>query len=216
MGGDFWPLRVNDDQHSAQLTKSVPECYYFCNMKKETAFLFIVTAFLAGIILGVIIAVYYEEKHFRPSSLPSETANLEYQKEIERLRSLLKKDPQNIKALIELGNAYFDSNQFDQAIDAYSQALKIDPKNADVRTDLGIMYRRKGDTDRAIAEFRQAAQDDPQHVNSRYNLGVVLLHDKGDLKGAISAWEDYLKAEPSGPRADNIRGQIEKLKTMIK
>lgn len=179
-------------------------------MKKETAFLFIVIAFIAGIIVGVIAAVYYEDIHSRPS----DPSFLESQKEIERLRSILKKDPQNLKALIELGNAYFDTNQFDKAIEAYSQALKIDPKNADVRTDLGIMYRRKGDIDRAISEFKQAAQDDPSHVNSRYNLGIVLLHDKGDVRGAITAWEDYLKVEPTGPRAENIRLQIEKLKAL--
>jgi len=97
----------------------------------------------------------------------------------------------------------------------YSQALQIDPRNADVRTDLGIMYRRKGETDKAIEEFKKAAQLNPRHANSRYNLGVVLLHDKRDMKGAIQAWEDYLKVEPDSPRAENIRSQISKMKGMI-
>jgi tetratricopeptide (TPR) repeat protein len=81
---------------------------------------------------------------------------------------------------------------------------------------MGIMYRRKGDPDRAIAEFKKAAQDDPKHANSRYNMGVVFLHDKGDMKAAIKAWEDYLKVEPSGPRAENIRNQMEKMRSMVK
>lgn len=185
-------------------------------MKKELAFLLIGLAFITGIILGVVVTVYYEEKYFRPAQFLPATMDTKINNQIEQLKSILRNNPQDLPTLIALGNAYFDTNQFDQAIEVYSQALKIDPQNADVRTDLGIMYRRKGDSDRAIAEFRRAAQDNPQHFNSRYNLGVVLLHDKGDLKGAISAWEDYLKIEPSGPRADNLRGQIEKLKTMIK
>lgn len=193
-------------------------------MKKELAFLLIIIAFVVGIVVGVITAVYYEEKHFSSppplspsaSPLPMVGPAGEYQKKIEELRAILKDDPQNLRALIELGNAYFDTNQVDLAIDAYSRALKIDPKNANVRTDLGIMYRRKGDFDRAIAEFQRASEDDPQHVNSRYNLGVVLLHDKGDLKGALHAWEDFLKVAPSGPRAENIRRQIEKMKEMVK
>lgn len=185
-------------------------------MKKELAFLFIGLAFITGIILGVVITVYYEEKYFRPAQFSPATMDTKITDQIEQLKSLLRNNPQDLQTLIALGNAYFDTNQFDQAIAVYSQALNIDPQNADVRTDLGIMYRRKGDSDRAIAEFRRAAQDNPQHVNSRYNLGVVLLHDKGDLKGAISAWEDYLKIEPSGPRADHIRLQVAKLKAMIK
>lgn len=185
-------------------------------MKKEKALLFIGLAFIAGVIAGVVLAVYYEDKYLRPPHLLPETTDPKLFKQIEELKGILKNNPQDLQTLIALGNAYFDTNQFDQAIEVYTQALKIDPQNANVRTDLGIMYRRKGDSDRAIAEFRRAAQDDPKHVNSRYNLGVVLLHDKGDLKGAISAWEDYLKIESSGPRADNIRLQIGKLKAMIK
>jgi cytochrome c-type biogenesis protein CcmH/NrfG len=138
------------------------------------------------------------------------------QRQISALQSILKPDPKNLKALIELGNLYFDADQFDPAIQAYSKALEIDPNNPDVRTDMGIMFRRKGDPDRATAEFKKAAASDPKHVNSRYNLGVVLLHDKGDIKGAIQAWEEFVKVEPTGSRADNIRNQIEKMRTMAK
>ncbi len=191
-------------------------------MKKESALLFIAIAFVVGVVVGVIAAVVYEDYSVLPSSIkpPASPAarviNPDAQKQISVLQSLLKEDPKNLKALIELGNLYFDADQFDPAIQAYSQALEIDPKNADVRTDMGIMFRRKGDFDRAVAEFKKAAQSDPNHSNSRYNLGVVLLHDKGDIKGAIKAWEEFLKVEPNGPRSENIRNQLGKMKNMAK
>jgi len=193
-------------------------------MRKEYAFLSIAIAFVAGIVVGVIATVYYEErspvipatmKPAPPSSAPV-VPSADVQKQISFLQSILKDDPKNLNALIQLGNAYFDTDQFDRAIETYSKALQIDPQNADVRTDMGIMFRRKGDSDRAIAEFKRAAEMDLRHVNSRYNLGIVLLHDKGDIKGAIKAWEDYLKVEPAGPRAENIRNRIGKLKSMVK
>ena len=191
-------------------------------MQKKYAYLCIAIAFVAGIVVGVVLAVYHEEKSL-PLSPPGKTSmtsppatpSPDTQRQIETLQSLLKEDPKNLKALIQLGNAYFDEDQIDKAIDAYSKALEIDPKNADVRTDMGIMYRRKGDPDRAIAEFKKAAESDSKHVNSRYNIGIVLLHDKGDVKGAVKAWEEYLKVEPTGPRADNIRNQMEKMKAMV-
>jgi tetratricopeptide (TPR) repeat protein len=193
-------------------------------MKKEYAFLWIGIAFIAGVVVGVIAAVYYEDKapiisptmKQAPLSSAPTVPPADAQKQIVFLQSILKDDPKNLKALIQLGNAYFDSGQFDRAIAAYSKALEIDPNSADVRTDLGIMYRRKGDYDRAVAEFKKAAEIDPKHVNSRYNLGIVLLHDKGDIKGAIKAWEDYLKVQPTGPRAENIRSQMTKMKSMVK
>ena len=192
-------------------------------MKKEYAFLFIAIAFVAGIVVGVISTVLYEEKmplppsSVKPSqSSPSPAIPADIQKQISMLQGILKEDPKNLKALVELGNLYFDTDQFDSAIQFYARALELDPKNADVRTDMGIMYRRKGDPDRALTEFRRAAQDDPKHVNSRYNTGVVLLHDKADIKGAIQAWEEFLKVEPAGPRAENIRNQMEKMRNMAK
>ena len=193
-------------------------------MKKEYAYLSIAIAFIAGIVVGVIAAVYYEDKTpiipppvKQSTSSPAPAAPpADLQKQIDTLRSMLKDDPKNLNVLIQLGNLYFDAEQFNEAIEAYSRVLEIDPKNADVRTDMGIMYRKKRDYDRAIAEFKKAAEVDPRHVNSRYNLGIVLLHDKQDIKGAIKAWEDYLRVEPTGPRAENIRNQMDKMKAMVK
>ncbi|MBP1715618.1 MAG: Tetratricopeptide 2 repeat protein [Deltaproteobacteria bacterium] len=193
-------------------------------MKKGIAYLSIAAAFIAGIVVGVVITVFHEEKGASPpagmaSPSPTNVPSApipDLSKQIDALKGILKEDPKNPKALIELGNAYFDTDQAEKAIEAYTKALEIDPNNSNVRTDLGIMYRKKGDFDRAISEFKKAAQADPGHVNSRYNLGIVLLHDKGDLKGAITAWEEYLKVEPAGPRAENIRTQMGKMREMIK
>jgi len=193
-------------------------------VKKEYAFLSIAIAFIAGIVVGVMAAVYYEDKApLIPPAVKQPTSSsapaappADVQKQIDTLQSILKDDPKNLNALIQMGNLYFDAEQFNQAIETYSKVLQIEPKNADVRTDLGIMYRKKGDYDRAIAEFKRAAEMAPKHVNSRYNLGIVLLHDKGDIKGAIKAWEDFLRVEPTGPRADNIRNQMDKMKAMVK
>jgi tetratricopeptide (TPR) repeat protein len=81
---------------------------------------------------------------------------------------------------------------------------------------MGIMYRKLGDSDRAMQEFRKAAQTDPTHANSRYNIGVVLLHDKQDIKGAIKAWEDYLKVDSNSERAVRVKAQMERMRAMAK
>ncbi len=193
-------------------------------MKKEYVFLLVGIAFIVGIIGGVVLTVYHEDQTPLNSFTmkeqpppPGPTASSEdTQKQINFLQTLLRDDPKNLNALIELGNAYFDTDQFDKAIESYSRALEIDQKNADVRTDLGIMYRRKKDFDRAIVEFKKAAELDSKHINSRYNLGIVLLHDKGDIKGAINAWEDFLRHEQNCQRVENIFNQLGKLKNLIK
>ena len=194
-------------------------------MKKETAILLIVIAFLVGFITGATVAILKGTKAtakapvVQKPQMALEPASpgpspIEVASEIQALKDIVKKDPKNLSAWVELGNLYFDSNQPKEAIEAYSQYLAIKPDNPDVRTDMGIMYRKLGDFDRAIEEFRKAVQSDPKHTNSRYNLGLVLLHDKHDIKAAVKAWEDYLKVDPNSKRAQRIRAQIEKMKTM--
>ena len=199
-------------------------------MKKETAILAIVIAFIVGFITGAVVAILKGRGALeRPAvaqkapvsqttPVPAEPmpSPVETAAKIQTLKDILQKDPKNLSAWVELGNLYFDTNQPQESIEAYSKYLAIKPDNPDVRTDMGIMYRKLGDFDRAIKEFRTAAQNDPKHINSRYNTGLVLLHDKQDIKGAIKAWEEYLKVDPNSDRANRVKTQMEKLKTMAK
>ncbi len=195
-------------------------------MKKETAILAIVIAFLVGFITGATLAILRGTKGTeKMAGVPgSQIAPVSQQEpdltemnlKIKALKDIVKKDPKNLPALVELGNLYFDSGQPKEAIDVYSQYLALKPDNADVRTDIGIMYRALGDFDHAIEEFKKAAQSDPRHVNSRYNIGIVLLHDKNDIQGAIIAWEEYLKVDPKSEKAQRVKAQIERMKKMGK
>jgi len=197
-------------------------------MKKETVILIVVIAFLVGFITGATVGILWigakagakaamvQKPEMAPALGPPKPSPLEVASKIKTLNEILQKDPKNLPAWVELGNLYFDNDQPKEAIEAYSKYLAAKPDNPDVRTDMGIMYRRLGEFDRALEEFRKAAQSDPKHVNSRYNVGIVLLHDKQDIKGAIRAWEDYLKVDPKSERANRVRGQMETLKKMAK
>lgn len=203
-------------------------------MKKETVILMVVIAFVVGFITGATVAILRGTKGAEkvamvqkpsmappgapapalPAPTPPARDSVEVASQIQTLKEIVKKDPKNLSAWVELGNLYFDSDRPKEAIEAYSSYLTVKPDNPDVRTDMGIMYRKLGQFDRALEEFRKAARSDPKHANSRFNIGIVLLHDKHDMKGAITAWEDYLKVDANSERAQRIRAQIEKMKTM--
>lgn len=174
--------------------------------------------FTAGVVLGIIVGLVMP-KIFSggkgvapPPPPPLASQDIDYQERIDRLQVVLKNDPGNYEAWVQLGNTYFDSNKPSDAVDAYTKALEIDPSSPDVHTDLGIMYRRLKRSEDAVAQFRRAMELDPRHFNSRQNLGIVLLHDMNDLESAIAAWEELLEIEPAGQRADRVRAQIETLR----
>jgi cytochrome c-type biogenesis protein CcmH/NrfG len=175
---------------------------------------------LVGFILGATVAI------LKTSGKPKLIASAEEPKQsrsneedIRLSKSILEKDPNNVQALISLGNAYFDTDRYQEAIDVYSRVLSGDPKNPDVRTDMGIMYRKMGQFDKAIEAFRQAARDAPQHLNSRFNLGVTLKYDKNDYPGAIQAWEEFLKLwpfmDPNDDRVTMVKQEIEAMKAAL-
>lgn len=105
-------------------------------------------------------------------------------------------NPQNAKAWVQLGNAYFDADQHQKAIDAYEKSLVIEPDNPNVLTDLGVMYRRSKQPEKAVEMFSRAMAADPRHEVSRMNKGIVLLHDLKDESGAVEAWEELLAINP--------------------
>jgi cytochrome c-type biogenesis protein CcmH/NrfG len=186
-------------------------------VSRDRVIIFVILSFLAGFVIGAVSGIRFSVGDRPETGGPAPaTAAPQMGQQIRDLERVLERDPKNLQALIALGNACFDMQQHKKAIDAYERALAIDPKNSDVRTDLGIMYRGIGDYDKALSNFREVTRQDPFHKNSRYNIGVVLQNDKKDIPGAIAAWEDFLKLEPTGERADAVRAELQKLKSLVK
>jgi tetratricopeptide (TPR) repeat protein len=138
-----------------------------------------------------------------------------YQGLIEEFRTVLAADPNNLATLIALGNAYFDSGQWKNAVTMYEHALLLDQRNADVRSDLGTAYRHLGMSERALAEYHLALEHEPGHLNARYNTGIVYAYDKKDPRAAIRIWEELLKMAPNFAQADLIRSNMTTLKQGI-
>ena len=106
------------------------------------------------------------------------------------------KNPQHADAWTQLGNAYFDNDQYQKSITAYEKSLSIEPDNPNVITDLGIMYRRNKQPQKAVEMFNKTIALDPKHEIARMNKGIVLLHDLNDEQGAVQAWEELLTINP--------------------
>lgn len=183
-------------------------------MKKETVLIAVVTL-VAGFIIGWMAG----QKTATPtgpvaaggSGGPPPAVNL--QQKLNELKNIVATDPGNFQAWVALGNHYFDSNQFMEAIEAYDKALTIQPDSPNVLTDQGVMFRRLGWFDRAIANFSKANEIDPSHATSVYNLGVVYRYDLQDFAKAEETWTRFLEINPAGPGSDRVRQDLEFLRT---
>lgn len=120
----------------------------------------------------------------------------------------LESDPKNSALLYQIGNLYYDAQQYPEAVKYYERSLEIDPKATDVRTDMATAYHLMGQPDRAIQEYDAVLKIDGKHANALFNEGMVKWQDKTDLKGAIASWKRLLEAHPDYAQRDNVERLI--------
>lgn len=134
--------------------------------------------------------------------------------EILKLEQYLDQHPKDAQAWAQLGNKFFDSDQFVNAIEAYEKSLGIEPGKIGVITDLGVMYRRNKQPEKAIEAFNKAILLDPVFETARFNKGIVLFHDLDDAMGGIKAWEELIEQNPMAmaPNGESVDALIQRMK----
>jgi tetratricopeptide (TPR) repeat protein len=131
---------------------------------------------------------------------------------VQSLMTILKNDPKNAGAMVQLANTYFDAERYPDAIKWYEEGLALDPKNPDASTDLGISYYYTGQTDRALKQFEHSLSIDPRHTKTMLNQGIVLAFGKQDLAGAEAKWKQVIELAPDSPEAQAASRGLEGIK----
>ena len=185
-------------------------------VRKETLIMVSLLALALGFFGGVVFTVFKSDSTAPAPSAPAQmgTAAPVDSDRIAALERQTQADPGNTSAWTEMGNAYFDSKQYEKSISAYRKSLELNPNNANVWTDMGVMYRRSDKPEEAIKAFDQAIAVDPKHEVSRMNKGIVMLHDLNDFDGAIQAWEGLLEVNPVAMAPNGV--SIDQMVTQLK
>ena len=178
---------------------------------KAESIVFAIAGMCFGVILGWVIAT--QQVGSRPVAAPAAQAAAATQgtgarqapplddAKVQSLTTILKSDPKNIGATVQLANTYFDAERYPDAIKYYQQALKLDPKNVDASTDLGISYYYTNQADQALKQFDYSLSVDPRHLKTLLNHGIVRAFGKQDLNGASESWKQVVAIAPSSQEA---------------
>jgi tetratricopeptide (TPR) repeat protein len=106
-------------------------------------------------------------------------------------RHVLERAPNDLDALREVGNIYYDFEEYGKAVEYYQKYLALNPEDPRVRTDLGTMYLYTNDADRAIAEYQKVLAKTPGFFQAHFNLGIA-YQEKGE---AAKARESLVRAK---------------------
>jgi tetratricopeptide (TPR) repeat protein len=169
---------------------------------------------LVGGLLG-FIGGYFAGGGGRPSPVaapPGGTAGTASGAPLEELQQAVQRDPENPRLLTALGNAWYDADDWNRAIDAYEKARRKAPEDPNLLSDLGAAYRNRGEFRRAVPLFERAQKNDRNHWQSLLNLVLIHAYDLHDSAGA-QKWLDELKRRyPEIPDLDRIQERISALR----
>ncbi len=176
-----------------------------------------VVIFFCWLMLGVIIVMAIinltattEQKNQKVSTVPSQSVPTE--ERIAELEKFLKDTPDNIQALVTLGDLYYDSNQLHDAINVFNKAVKFQPESVHIQNDLGMLYQKTGQYDLAIERFWAALKIDPTHLDSLFRIGLIYRYNKREDKKALQIFEEILSKNPEPRLSKMLAEEIEKIK----
>jgi tetratricopeptide (TPR) repeat protein len=135
--------------------------------------------------------------------------NGQYQAGIDDLTKVLQLDPNNARALGDLGDAYNVTKQYDKAVAITTRDITINPDYAFAHTNRGIAYLNTGKYALALADLNKAIQlGDGTYIS--YFIRGEIYQNESNNAAALSDYRKSLTLAPAdAPRRDNIQKAID-------
>jgi protein O-GlcNAc transferase len=103
--------------------------------------------------------------------------------------------PEAADRLIEQGNGFEDSGDFEAALSCYREAVHLAPHYSRAHMNVGNALQRLGRLGEALVAQREASVRAPDYAPAHFNVASLLLAS-GDLTGAESELRDALRLKP--------------------
>jgi tetratricopeptide (TPR) repeat protein len=119
-------------------------------------------------------------------------------------RDALRRDPDLVPALINLGNAHYTRGELIEAQALYGKAITTAPEFFEAHFNLGNVMHDLGRFDDACMSYRDAVAVNPRCAEAHFYLAVTLekLGRSGDAR---AHWRAYQEIAPEGEWADLAR-----------
>jgi tetratricopeptide (TPR) repeat protein len=118
------------------------------------------------------------------------------------LDEVVRRDPENWKALFALGQIHFDAERWQPALESYRKVLAIRPAHTGALIGAGEVYARMNDPQAAEKLLRQAVESDGKNADAANQLGLALA--KQDRTSEAKEWfERAISIDPAHTGAIN-------------
>lgn len=148
--------------------------------------------------------------------LPKDHPDIDVAQRIAALGAKIAQDPNNVEYQTQIANLYYDSRQYEKAIEHYRRSLKLRPEDPNVETDLAVSLHYAGRDDEALEALNRVLSYSPGFSQALFNKGIILINAKKDVNTAIRLWEELLRRDPDFAREAELEQRIKILKESIR
>jgi cytochrome c-type biogenesis protein CcmH/NrfG len=129
--------------------------------------------------------------------------------EMAALGERLKRDPNDVQAILRVAHIHLEQGQSEVAKSLYDRVLKLDPKNAEAITHIGNIAEAVGQSDAALRRYDEALGIDPKYLHALWDKAMILQNRLGKPAAAVPVWEAFLKqATPGSPDAAKVQEML--------
>ncbi|HWZ82004.1 MAG TPA: sulfatase-like hydrolase/transferase [Terriglobales bacterium] len=125
---------------------------------------------------------------------------------IEKLKAVLKTEPQSAPAHYLQGLNFYRSKMYPEAVAELKKTVELSPDYSLAVFNLGMAQAHAGQIDSAIVTLQRALQLDATNFEAAYNLGVAFIQ-KRDLPAAADAFQKSIAVNPELARTHRALGE---------
>ena len=116
-------------------------------------------------------------------------------------------DEEKFAEHLSRGDAYFEEEQFAEAIIEYKNVLQLDPNAGEVHFKLSKAYMKQGKVREGFWELRETVRLDDSNVVAKIQLAQMLFLGK-ELEEALAQVDEAIAADPNRPEAHVVRANV--------
>lgn len=132
--------------------------------------------------------------------------------EINALMAEVDRNPDNVRALIELAHIFMLMDAWERALAFWKRVLAIEPENQLALNQTGFSLFQLDRYEESEQFFQALLQLDPDNYRSHYNLGIMYRYYLNDHDSAEFHFQRILEISPEEPQLmERVQRELETL-----
>jgi choline-sulfatase len=136
----------------------------------------------------------------------SDSQHGHYQDSIDKLKTVVKTEPNSVPAHYLQGLDYYKLKMFPEAVEELQKTVQFSPDYALAFFNLGMAQAHSGQLDAAIVTLQRTLQLDATNFEAAYNLGVAFAQ-KRQLDPAVLSFRQSVAINPEFARGHRALGE---------